>query len=126
MSATKVAVSMDESLLLRLDKLVRTHPFRSRSQVIQEAVAEKIDRMDKSGLARESAKLDRKFEQSLADEGLAGERFPTRLKEQAESKAEAAWRALIRRRRAEIHSGKAKVRPAEEVMRGARSRTSDS
>ncbi len=73
MSATKVAVSMDETLLQRLDKLVRTHSFRSRSQVIQQAVAEKIDRMDKSGLARESAKLDWKFEQSLADEGLAAE-----------------------------------------------------
>jgi metal-responsive CopG/Arc/MetJ family transcriptional regulator len=73
MSAAKVAVSMDETLLLRLDKLVRTHPFRSLSQVIQQAVAEKIDCMDKSGLARESAKLDRKFEQSLADEGLAAE-----------------------------------------------------
>jgi metal-responsive CopG/Arc/MetJ family transcriptional regulator len=73
MSATKVAVSMDETLLQQLDKLVRTHSFRSRSQVIQQAVAEKIDRMDKSGLARESAKLDRKFEQSLADEGLAAE-----------------------------------------------------
>ncbi|MGO8677941.1 MAG: CopG family ribbon-helix-helix protein [Limisphaerales bacterium] len=73
MSAAKVAVSMDEALLLRLDKLVRTHSFRSRSQAIQQAVAEKIDRMDSSGLARESAKLNRKFEQSLADEGLAAE-----------------------------------------------------
>jgi putative addiction module component (TIGR02574 family) len=47
------------------------------------------------------------------------ERILTSLEEQAESKAEGAWRALIRRRRAEIHSGKAKVRPAEVVMREA-------
>jgi putative addiction module component (TIGR02574 family) len=47
------------------------------------------------------------------------ERILTSLEDQAESKAEAAWRALIRRRRAEIHSGKAKVRPAEGVMRDA-------
>jgi metal-responsive CopG/Arc/MetJ family transcriptional regulator len=73
MSATKVAVSMDETLLQRLDEVVRTYSFRSRSQVIQEAVAEKIDRMDKTGLARECAKLDRAFEQALADEGLAAE-----------------------------------------------------
>jgi len=73
MSATKVAVSMDETLLHRLDKFVKTHEFRSRSQAIQEAVAEKISRVDKGRLARECTKLDRKFEQSLADEGLAGE-----------------------------------------------------
>jgi metal-responsive CopG/Arc/MetJ family transcriptional regulator len=73
MSATKVAVSMDEALLGRLDKLVRTHAFRSRSQVIQQAVAEKISRMDKGHLARECAKLDRRFEQSMADEGLGRE-----------------------------------------------------
>jgi metal-responsive CopG/Arc/MetJ family transcriptional regulator len=73
MSATKVAISMDETLLHQLDKLVKTQSFRSRSQVIQQAVAEKIGRMDKSRLMSECAKLDRKFEQALADEGLAGE-----------------------------------------------------
>lgn len=64
---------MDETLLHQLDKLVKTQSFRSRSQVIQQAVAEKIGRMDKSRLMSECAKLDRKFEQALADEGLAGE-----------------------------------------------------
>jgi putative addiction module component (TIGR02574 family) len=44
------------------------------------------------------------------------ERILTSLEEQAGSKAEGAWRALIRRRRAEIRSGKAKVRPAEVVI----------
>ena len=73
MSATKVAISMDESLLQRLDKLVKTRSFRSRSQVVQEAVSEKISRMDKSALTRECAKLDRKSEQAMADEGLATE-----------------------------------------------------
>jgi len=70
---TKVAISMDENLLQRLDRLVKTRPFRSRSQVVQEAVSEKINRLDKSALARECAKLDRKFEQQMADEGLATE-----------------------------------------------------
>src|SRR5712691_6921248 len=71
MSAAKVAISMDETLLQRLDRLVKTRSFRSRSQVVQEAVSEKISRMDKSALARECAKLDRKSEQAMADEGLA-------------------------------------------------------
>ena len=73
MSGTRVAVSIDDSLLQRLDRLVKAQSFRSRSHAIQEAVVEKISRMDKSRLARECAKLDRKFEQSLADEGLASE-----------------------------------------------------
>ena len=71
MSATKVAISMDETLLQRLDRLVKTRSFHSRSQMV--AVSEKISRMDKSALARECAKLDRQSEQAMADEGLATE-----------------------------------------------------
>jgi len=47
------------------------------------------------------------------------ERILASLEDKADSKAEKAWKAVIRRRRAEIHSGKAKVRPAENVMRDA-------
>ena len=71
MSATKIAISMDETLLQRLDRLVKTRSFRSRSQMV--AVSEKISRLDKGALARECAKLDRKSEQAMADEGLATE-----------------------------------------------------
>ena len=42
-----------------------------RRTVIQEAVREKLERLDRSRLARECAKLDRALEQRLADEGLA-------------------------------------------------------
>ena len=65
MSATKVAISMD--------RLVKTRSFRSRSQMVQEAVSEKISRREKGALARECAKLDGKSEQAMADEGLATE-----------------------------------------------------
>ena len=71
MSAIKVAISMDAAMLRRLDRLVKTRPFRSRSQAVQEAVSEKINRMDRTALARECAKLDQKIEQTMADEGLA-------------------------------------------------------
>ncbi|MGB7748095.1 MAG: addiction module protein [Verrucomicrobiia bacterium] len=47
------------------------------------------------------------------------ERILASLEDKADSKAEKAWKAVIRRRRGEIHSGKAKVRPAEDVMRDA-------
>jgi putative addiction module component (TIGR02574 family) len=47
------------------------------------------------------------------------ERILASLEDKADSKADKAWKALIRRRRSEIRSGKAKGRPAEDVMRDA-------
>jgi metal-responsive CopG/Arc/MetJ family transcriptional regulator len=73
MSATKVAISLDDAVLRQLDRMVKTRPFRSRSQAVQEAVSEKINRMDRTALAKECAKLDVKSEQAIADEGLATE-----------------------------------------------------
>jgi Arc/MetJ-type ribon-helix-helix transcriptional regulator len=70
MSAAKVAISMDELLLQRLDQLVQQGAFRDRSEAVQQAVSEKIQRMDNGALERECAKLDPKSEQELADEGL--------------------------------------------------------
>lgn len=71
MSRAKVAISLDESTLERLDKLVERAVFSNRSQAIQEAVAEKLARMERSRLARECAKLDPAFEKALAEEGLS-------------------------------------------------------
>ena len=73
MSVAKVTISIDESLLKRVDRLVRSSVFNSRSQAIQEAVEEKVERIDKTRLAQECAKLDKAFEQALADEGLGVE-----------------------------------------------------
>jgi Arc/MetJ-type ribon-helix-helix transcriptional regulator len=53
-----------------VDKLVRQSMFASRSQAIQEAVEEKLARLEGSRLARESAKLDPAFEKAVAEEGL--------------------------------------------------------
>jgi Arc/MetJ-type ribon-helix-helix transcriptional regulator len=71
MPRSKVAISLDSSTLERLDKLVETAVFPNRSQAIQEAVEEKLSRMEKSRLARECAKLDPLFEKALAEEGLS-------------------------------------------------------
>ena len=38
---------MDETLLQRLDRLVETRSFRSRIQVVQEVVSEKINRIQR-------------------------------------------------------------------------------
>lgn len=70
MGRSKVAISLDESTLNRLDKLVQKQVFPNRSQAIQEAVAEKLARLERSRLARECAKLDPAFEKALAEEGL--------------------------------------------------------
>jgi Arc/MetJ-type ribon-helix-helix transcriptional regulator len=67
----KVAISLDEPILERLDKLVERAVFSNRSQAIQEAVEEKLARMERSRLARECAKLDPAFEKALAEEGLS-------------------------------------------------------
>jgi len=73
MARAKVAISLDENTLHKLDRLVRARVFPNRSQAIQEAVAEKISRLDRSRLARECAKVDPAFEKALAEEGLSTE-----------------------------------------------------
>lgn len=71
MGRSKVAISLDESTLYRLDQLVKKQIFPNRSQAIEEAVAEKLARLERSRLAQECAKLDPAFEKALAEEGLS-------------------------------------------------------
>lgn len=71
MAAAKVAITIEQGLLRRVDQLVAERRFPNRSRAIQEAVRDKLERLDRGRLARECAKLDRGLEQRLADEGLA-------------------------------------------------------
>jgi metal-responsive CopG/Arc/MetJ family transcriptional regulator len=73
MPAAKVAITIEERLLKRIDHLVAQHKFPNRSQAIQEAVRDKLDHLERGRLARECAKLSRSIEQTMADEGLAGD-----------------------------------------------------
>ncbi len=73
MARSKVAISLDKKTLNRLDRLVQKSVFPNRSQAIQEALDEKIERLERSRLARECAKLDPVFEKTLAEEGLSAE-----------------------------------------------------
>ena len=73
MAKSIVAVSLDESTLERLDRLVQAAVFPSRSRAIQVAVEEKLERLECGRLARECAKLDPAFEKVLAEEGLSEE-----------------------------------------------------
>jgi len=70
MPTSKVAITLDEDLLKKLDRLVKQEKFPSRSRAIQEAVEEKLSRLDQTRLIRESAKLDPQYEQEFAEEGL--------------------------------------------------------
>jgi metal-responsive CopG/Arc/MetJ family transcriptional regulator len=73
MSVAKVAITLDQSLLVALDRLVRQHGFPSRSWIIQQAVEDKVARIESNRLARECAKLDRHLEQAIAEEGMGEE-----------------------------------------------------
>ncbi|HUT69931.1 MAG TPA: ribbon-helix-helix domain-containing protein [Desulfatiglandales bacterium] len=73
MAASKIAITIDDKILKQIDILVKSKFFPNRSKAIQEAVSEKLLRLEKSRLAQECAKLNPEFEQSLAEEGFSAE-----------------------------------------------------
>jgi Arc/MetJ-type ribon-helix-helix transcriptional regulator len=73
MPKTKVAVTLDAKLVERVDELVTRRRFRNRSQAIESALADKLQRLARTRLARESAKLNMRDEKRLADEGLGAD-----------------------------------------------------
>jgi Arc/MetJ-type ribon-helix-helix transcriptional regulator len=72
MSTIKIAITIQEHLLNQLDRLVKAGVFPNRSKALQEAVEEKLARLDRGRLARECGKLDKTLERSIAEEGLSG------------------------------------------------------
>ena len=76
MSTTKVAITVDEQLLKLVDRWVTQGRYPSRSQAIQAAVREKVERWNHTRLAEEVAKLNPKEERALAEERLAGDAWP--------------------------------------------------
>ncbi len=73
MSSAKVAISLDPEALKQVDQLVEGGAFPSRSKLIQDAVAEKLQRLRKVRLAQECAKLQPLAEQAAAEERFRGE-----------------------------------------------------
>ena len=73
MGRAKIAITVDENALHELDRLVREGVYPNRSQAIEAAVKDRLERIRHSRLARECAKLDKSEEQALANEGYAGE-----------------------------------------------------
>ena len=73
MGTVKVAITLDSSVLHRVDALVARRVFPSRSRAIQIAVTEKLSRLEGNRLAAECAKLDPREEQAMAEEALSGD-----------------------------------------------------
>jgi Arc/MetJ-type ribon-helix-helix transcriptional regulator len=70
MGQKKVAITIDEALLADVDSLVERELFPNRSRAIQAAIREKLERLEKSRLTMELAKLDPVEERSLSEEGM--------------------------------------------------------
>ncbi len=73
MGKAKIAITIEEELLQKLDDLVKSEAFPNRSKAIQIAVAEKLARIERTRLARECARLDPAHEQAIAEEIMAAE-----------------------------------------------------
>ncbi len=73
MASAKIAITLERALLVEVDRLVAEGRFANRSQAIQAAVREKLDRVRHTRLAAEAAKLDPQEERALAEEGAAAE-----------------------------------------------------
>ncbi len=73
MPKTKIAVTVDSEIIDELDELIAQERFPNRSQAIEAALTEKLERLSRARLARECAKLDTAEEKALAEEGLLSE-----------------------------------------------------
>jgi metal-responsive CopG/Arc/MetJ family transcriptional regulator len=73
MPKRKVAVTIEQDLIVKLDRLVSEGKYASRSSAVEDAISERIIKVEKTRLAEETAKLDPTYEQALADEGLLGD-----------------------------------------------------
>jgi Arc/MetJ-type ribon-helix-helix transcriptional regulator len=76
MGAAKVAITLDRRLLRMVDQWVQQGRYPNRSQAIQAALHEKMERSKRTRLAEELAKLDRQSERALSEERLSGETWP--------------------------------------------------
>jgi Arc/MetJ-type ribon-helix-helix transcriptional regulator len=69
----RLGITIDRKVLADIDRLVRNGTCTSRSQVFAVAIKECLARLNRSRLARESAKLDKAEEQAFAEESYVGD-----------------------------------------------------
>ncbi len=74
MPTSKIAITIDENVLRQLDLLVKSNLFSNRSQLVREAIAEKLMRIGKQKrFIRECSKLDPEAERKMAEEWFESE-----------------------------------------------------
>lgn len=73
MPKQKVAVTLERRILDEVDRLVADEEYPSRSQAIEAALIETLERRARTRLARECARLDPAEERALAEEGFGHE-----------------------------------------------------
>ncbi|MCK5521614.1 MAG: hypothetical protein KAI83_00645 [Thiomargarita sp.] len=73
MNKAEVAITLDQSILDKLDELISRHLYPNRSRAIADAIKEKLQRLEQSRLAQECAKLNPNEEKALAEEGISEE-----------------------------------------------------
>ena len=71
MPKAKIAITVEESYVRKADRIVDEKLYPNRSQLIEDALGEKLKRLEKSRLALESAKLEKAEERSMAEEGFS-------------------------------------------------------
>lgn len=69
-SRITVTLTLDDSILESIDRLVKDSVYPDRSLAIQEAISDKVRRIDDGSFERELAKLDPEFERQMSEEGL--------------------------------------------------------
>ncbi len=74
MNSAKIAITLERKTLIQVDMLVREKKYPSRSRLIQDALQEKIGRLERNRLEVECEKLDPLEEQSFAEEGFLMEK----------------------------------------------------
>ncbi len=76
MATMKVAITVDQQLLKLIDRWVSQGRYANRSQAVQSALREKVERWNRIRLTEEATKLDPREERGLAEETFSGEAWP--------------------------------------------------
>ncbi len=71
MPTSKIAITIDKNILKEVDSLVKSKRFPNRSKLIQEALTEKLKKIEKEQFIKECEKLDPDFEKKLSEEGFS-------------------------------------------------------
>ena len=73
MTKAKIAITIEQATLSKIDQLVASSVYKNRSQLIQESVNSILMKIEKTRLAQELSKISIEEEQALAEEGIEGD-----------------------------------------------------